>query len=522
MRYEILFMLLLIGCCVSCEDMLRMVPENSVTFENAYETERDIEMGMYSMERSVRGNLALKNIEKPARNGLYSDYHSRYDNALLAEHEPSCYVVDWTPIYDLIAIANVPLPYIDKVDMPQERRNFYRGQIYFTKALAYFELIRRWGDCVLIRDEVELNVIPKSPWTEVADYAIELVRQAVDLLPEFNELRDSQGSTILYKSTPCRGAANTLFAHLCAWKAGCKYFAPEDDSDYDDRILWQRVDSACTAVILSGVYELAETPELVCTSTLVGGDKESIYESVMRGFWNELEKEDPSPLDDQAFCFGRLYQTWPVVPGEGRGDIDRMDNRILNTTVRKMYPTRIDGGEEITDLRRDAYFYNFDQLDSLNYSIYAYPYKWRLARLGTMWNNEGEFVNFDQNKIWWRLADVILLRAEARVRLGNNQGAIEDLNIIRKRASAQLYDASEYNGDLRYAVFKEREKELLMEGQRYYDVIRNGYYATELYGGFRKVSLQDIRDGVFFNAIADKEFGDNPLARQNTYWLRRL
>ena len=61
-----------------------------------------------------------------------------------------------------------------------------------------------------------------------------------------------------------------------------------------------------------------------------------------------------------------------------------------------------------------------------------------------------------------------------------------------------------------------------MEGQRYYDVIRNGYYATELYGGFRKVSLQDIRDGVFFNAIADKEFGDNPLARQNTYWLRRL
>ena len=43
-------------------------------------------------------------------------------------------------------------------------------------------------------------------------------------------------------------------------------------------------------------------------------------------------------------------------------------------------------------------------------------------------------------------------------------GAIEDLNTIRRRANAKLYSSSEYGGDLRYAIFKEREKELLMEG----------------------------------------------------------
>ena len=100
-------------------------------------------------------------------------------------------------------------------------------------------------------------------------------------------------------------------------------------------------------------------------------------------------------------------------------------------------------------------------------------------------------------------------------------GAIADLNKIRDRAKAKRYSESEYDGNLRYAIFKEREKELLMEGTRYFDVLRNGYYKTELYGNFRNVSDQDVVDGVFFNALEDPLFWDNSLMRQNTYWLKR-
>lgn len=132
--------------------------------------------------------------------------------------------------------------------------------------------------------------------------------------------------------------------------------------------------------------------------------------------------------------------------------------------------------------------------------------------------------NINQNKIWWRLADIILLRAECRARLGGEYiaGAMEDLNTIRRRANAKLYSSSEYGGDLRYAIFKEREKELLMEGYRYYDVIRNGYVRTELEEGFRKASDQDFIDGCFFNAIESGAFNKNTLMRQNSYWLRYM
>ena len=88
-----------------------------------------------------------------------------------------------------------------------------------------------------------------------------------------------------------------------------------------------------------------------------------------------------------------------------------------------------------------------------------------------------EFVNFDVNKIIWRLADLILLRAEARVHLGNTGGAEQDLWKVQRRSKAVEYT----DGDLQLAIFREREKELIFEDHRYFDVMRNeGYYKTEL------------------------------------------
>lgn len=526
-QYYILWVFLALLLCCACEDTLRMIPENSVTFGNAFENEREIETGLLTVERHVRKNLGMGNIYSPAIRGEYMDYFDPYNPAILLEDNPEVYMEQWGYLYDVIAMANVPLPYIDRVEMSQKRRDFYKGQIYFTKALAYFELGRRWGRCPIIRDEVELKPVEFSSWVKVIDYAIGLARKAVELLPEYPDLKDSRGNAIIYKSVPSRGAANALLAHLCAWKAGCKYMAQPDEATYDDRALWIAADSACTAVInRDDIYTLASTPEEVCTSVLVGGDRESIYENVLRGFWNEMENEYPFSITDFPFCFGGMFQTWPVIPGKEEGDIKNMQYRILSTTVRKMYPGRMEGNEEVTELRRDAYFY---KLDSMSHDTlfpvtggYAYPWKWRLVRVGTSGWSAGQFINFDQNRIWFRLADIILLRAECRARLGNQGGAIADLNRVRERANAGLYKASEYGGDLRYAIYKEREKELLMEGWRWYDVIRNGYYKTELYGGFREVSPQDIIDGVFFNGVDNIEFLNNPLARQNTYWLKRM
>lgn len=516
-KYHILSLVLLFTC-LACVDALDMTPENSVTFANAFENERELEIGIMGAEASVRNEAAGQDL---VAFGEYSDYHDEGDPSLLQEHSPESYADDWGWFYRVISYANVPLPYIDRIDMPQERRDFYHGQIHFFKAFAYWNIVRRFGDCVFIRDEVEIAPQGQTSWITVIDYAIDLARQAVRLLPEWDQLKDANGNAVLHRARPCKGAANALLAHLCAWKAGCKYMAHPDHRDYDTEELWKTAEQACTDIISrDDIYQLAANPEELCVTALPGGSRESIFESIFRDYWDELAQlkwfQDGAPTS-MAFW----YQGWPVVTGESMGDIQYKSLRITNETVENMFPAG--------DLRRDAWFYRFEYMrDFVDRDItggYAYPYKYREAHVSTGGGAEGgEFINFEANKIWWRLADIILLRAECRARLGGSYlpGAIDDLNTIRRRANATLYNASEHGGNLRYTIFKEREKELLVEGGRWYDVLRNEYYKTELYGGFRSVSPQDIIDGVFFGALTGSYFWDNPLLRQNTYWLRRM
>lgn len=109
-----------------------------------------------------------------------------------------------------------------------------------------------------------------------------------------------------YKSTPCKGSANALLAHLCAWKAGGKYFAHDDA--YDEMELWKKAEEACTRVITSGQYGLAANPEEVCASVLLGDSRESIYETITRNFWNE----ERLPMGPKHIV--EDYAGWPIIP----------------------------------------------------------------------------------------------------------------------------------------------------------------------------------------------------------------
>lgn len=72
-----------------------------------------------------------------------------------------------------------------------------------------------------------------------------------------------------------------------------------------------------------------------------------------------------------------------------------------------------------------------------------------------------------------RLAEMYLIRAEARVQSGNAAGALEDLNTLRAaRNASDLADA-----DLA-AVMAERQRELVFEGHTTFDYWRNGLNIT--------------------------------------------
>ena len=140
--------------------------------------------------------------------------------------------------------------------------------------------------------------------------------------------------------------------------------------------------------------------------------------------------------------------------------------------------------------------------------------------IGTDGSYKGKFINIDQNRIIYRLADVILLRAECYARSGQRDLAIADLNCVRDRAKATLYPAPGDPDDIQLAVFREREKELMWECVRWFDLIRNGYWAM-ISDAYARLTPQNILDGALYLPITAQAFNDNKLMVQNRYWLSR-
>lgn len=131
--------------------------------------------------------------------------------------------------------------------------------------------------------------------------------------------------------------------------------------------------------------------------------------------------------------------------------------------------------------------------------------------------NEGKIISVEGNKVIWRLADLKLLRAECRTRL-NMPNAVEDLNDVRERAGLEKYDGPTGSEVLREEVFNERERELFGEGQRYFDIVRNGYL-NRLSLAYSMLTQEEIDRGALYLPVGEKAFVNNELMTQNSYWL---
>lgn len=82
----------------------------------------------------------------------------------------------------------------------------------------------------------------------------------------------------------------------------------------------------------------------------------------------------------------------------------------------------------------------------------------------------------NNNIVYIRLAEMYLIRAEARAQQGKltgASGAVADLNVLRTRAKAPAITLTA-QADVLLAVERERVYELAFEGQRWYDLVRTG------------------------------------------------
>jgi hypothetical protein len=270
----------------------------------------------------------------------------------------------------------------------------------------------------------------------------------------------------------------------------------------------QKAIDAASAVIdnPNSEYSLAANPEEYITVAKLNIHPEVIFEVLC----------DPVDLDRDVTPYSsleNLSQNWPWDGESRQGEHGYNFFGLLNTTVESMY----DAG----DLRRDAYFYKFDELKSDPVMEgYAVQQTVRKPVISDKWGYE-EFEAWHENAIIYRLSGLILLRAECYAKKGESGKAIADINTVRERSEAPLYNPAEDDGNLYKTVFLEREKELLYERHRWFDCIRTGFWKTELSDKIGEITQEEFDQGALFYPVFYVEMETNKLMRQNTYWLSK-
>lgn len=547
MRYNSIWLIIVSCLFVACS--LDLKPETHLTQDNAFKEEVELNATTTAIHLRLGSLVDLGfqpfiEIGEVASELNEQDLRNWNPKKVLYQH------IDWKGIYDLLFNSHYLLDNIHKTeDLSPERRNYHRGQALFALGVGYLALVQRFGNVVLLDNSERLTPYPLSPQLQVLNKAIAYAKEAYDILPKHEQLRDHRGAKLSIKQYASKGTAAALLAHLYAWKGGVidNYKLSEEPSSeaYKQAVYY------ATALIdgQAGRYSLCQNPEDLCQkfSDRQLDNPEAIFTFAFDVFSGEFSTS-PLPVIDY------YLRAYPVSEYHTLADFKL-------TTIARIYRDKVKEMYSEQDLRRKSYFYQFDKplpvpqeggddeasgdVDNESsetdvegevdhrgneqsiLSTYAFPYKWRktLSQPALGSDAKREFRTVDADYVYWRLADIYLLRAECLAKQGLNAEAVRDLNIIRQRAGAEVYP---HNGesDLKLAIFREREKELILEGHRYFDVVRNGLWATELEGKFQRLTEQEVRDGALCFPTPTAAFEDSPgnvintLIRVSPYWAR--
>lgn len=509
--------LYILGCLLSGAVLsscnLDITPENTLAESNAFETERELNSTTAAMHFALNSVAASNLVHMQI--GLKADEVNnatelRLGNPKVILNDEQ----DWKGLYDVIYFANTLRENYQHAQMSEERNNFHLGQANFCAGLAYFLLAQRYGDCIITTGAKDIVEYQTSPAIKVVETAIEYAKEAYTQLPVSKNLKGYDGNLLTDKQWASKGACAALLSHLYAWKGsiielyglpGDAKQAYEESVKYATDIIEQKV----------GNYALVSTPNELCELFTKGAgmNPEVIYSI---SFDEHRSTSTVSPNEVAS-----IFLSYPVKETDLLGDIiSNTTARLYTSTVKEMYPDE-------NDQRRDAFFYKLNEAHEVDGKDYALTYKFRrcLYEKDEYSADGRSFRSVYADYILWRLADLILLRAECEAKLGHMDKAIADMNVVRARAGAAPYPTATDSRDVRFAVFKERERELIAESDgRYYDIIRNNYIRTELGGNFQTFTPQQIKDGALYLPISSSAYTDkygaitNRKLRQNNYW----
>lgn len=375
-----------------------------------------------------------------------SDWKSMYDAFQYNKQHWSTQIY-WEQTYNLIYSANTLLQYADSLKLTDPASQINVAEAKFFRALAYFNLVRNFGEVPKLTARIYTPNDAKKPKATVPEiYALidEDLDFAIANLPE-NWL-NSAGNN-LYPGRLVKYSAMGLAAKTKLYRRD-----------------WGGALSLCQQIINSGRYELLPN---YATNFVVAGEngKESLFEIqaandarsvATAGYEYGVEQGTRGP-GEWDLGWGWNVPTSNLVNAYEAGD-KRKAVTILFTGQDDGYGRQVPSG-----LAQDYW----------NRKVLPEP---------SMQLSTGTRVNRWLNHSLLRYDDILLMAAEAANEIGGAGNATDAetwVNMIRTRVGLGTITFASQS-QMRAAIKKERRFEFAMEGERFFDLVRWGDAVAEL------------------------------------------
>lgn len=481
MKHIILYTFLLtLGVSLaSCNKWLDLKPENGIVRENFWKTKEQVNaavVGIYSsMLGSTINDLPMTEfffVWGEARTDMVTPSFRALPNEIDIVNiniQPANYFTNWRGIYQTINYCNTVLELAPGVlakdnTFKQDELDKAIGEALTIRALMYFYLVRTFRDAPLkltatISDE-DLEPIVKTSADSILNHLVADLKKAEPLLPHTYGNRDKD------KGRATRYTVNTLLADVYLWMDKYTECAAE-----------------CDKVINSGNFGL------------VGGNLSLFNEVYYKG--NSAESIFELQFDAQKLnSFHALHffntRRWSAAP--------QLMEEVFGVDIVNPIPFKDRRGEG-TSLRPT------DQ------TIWKY--------IGA--NDNGTALRSQDQSfahwIFYRYADVLLMKAEAINQLDQPLEASRLVKTIRQRAEAydfgELMDSTSKES-MEAFILQERQREFAFEGKRWYDVLRNAkrnnYKNLHYMLNMTAVSIPAERQQAAFAKLRDKNSHYMPIA----------
>ncbi|NND04972.1 MAG: RagB/SusD family nutrient uptake outer membrane protein [Saprospiraceae bacterium] len=354
----------------------------------------------------------------------------------------------WYDGYKGVFRANILLEKLPDIEMDESLKARFAGEAKFLRALFYHNLVNAFGDVPFVT-----SVLSREEYNELArtDKNTIYAQMEQDLIDAAAVLPIEAGDPV---GRATKGAANALLGRI-----------------YMYQNKWQESVNASMAVVNQGTYQLVPSEEYI---TLFNGNNENSVESILEyqsvaqapGFWGASSENFYSIHWSPVIGWANWYSPSPGSYQQfEEGDIRRKASvLVVDANPPDSIDTNGDGiREQFPSGNMNSSYFNG-----------ANTRKWLPEG-----KNMTQANSFDVNFIILRYAEVLLNLAEAQNELGNSAEALELVNMIRRRAQAPEFTETGQDA-LRQSIREERRRELVFEGQRFYDLQRWGLAAEVL------------------------------------------